>query len=506
MRAVISVYRKEGVERIATVLRDLGYEILSTGGTARYLRERGIEVEEISKVTGFPEILGGRVKSLHPVIHGGILYRDWKEEDRKDIEEVGILPVDFVVVNLYPFEEMMGEDLDLKEVMEFIDIGGPALIRAGAKNYFRVTVVVDPEDYGWVADKLKKGGLTERDRAYLAWKAFNHTAYYDSVIAGYLKKVFDIEEVEREKTVPMRLLKELRYGENPHQKGFLFANPFEEIGIARAEVLQGKEMSYNNYLDADSAVRIALEFPQERVCVIVKHGNPCGVATGKTLKEAFLRARESDPESSFGGIVAFNDTVTADLAEEMTRVFLEVVIAPEYEEEALKVLSRKKNLRVLRFLGLGHTLDIRKVSGGFLVQEEDTSLYEGLDVVTERKPTEEEMEDLIFAWKVCKHARSNAVVIAKDRRTLGIGTGNVSRVDSVRCAIQRARRYSFDLKGAVLASEAFLPFRDSVDLCSEAGISAVIQPGGSIRDKEVIETANQHGIAMVFTRMRHFRH
>ncbi len=506
MRAVISVYRKEGVEEIATVLRDLGYEILSTGGTARYLREKGIEVEEISKVTGFPEILEGRVKSLHPVIHGGILYRDWKEEDRKDIEDAGILPVDFVVVNLYPFEEMMGKDLDLKEIMEFVDIGGPALIRAGAKNYFRVTVVVDPEDYGWVARKLREGTLTEEDRAYLAWKAFNHTAYYDSVIAGFLRRAFEIDETEREKTVPMKLLKELRYGENPHQKGFLYLNPFEEIGVARAEVLQGKEMSYNNYLDADSAVRIALEFPQERVCVIVKHNNPCGVATGKTLKEAFLRAVETDPESSFGGIVAFNDTVTGDLAEEITSIFLEVVVAPEYEEEALKVLSKKKNLRVLRFLGLGQTFEIRKISGGFLLQDEDTSLYDRLEVVTEKRPTDKEMEDLIFAWKVCKHARSNAVVIAKDKRTLGIGTGNVSRVDSVRCAIHRAKKYGFDLKGSALASEAFFPFRDSIDLCSEVGISAIIQPGGSIRDKEVIGACNEHGIAMVFTGTRHFKH
>ncbi len=506
MRAVISVYYKEGVEEIAKALREVGYEILSTGGTARYLKEKGIEVKEISKVTGFPEILGGRVKSLHPAIHGGILFRDWKEEDKKDIEEAGILPVDFVVVNLYPFEEMMKKDLEIKELMEFVDVGGPALIRAGAKNYFRVTVVVDPEDYGWVARKLKEGSLSEKDRAFLAWKAFNHTAYYDSVIANFLKSHFDIEETEKEKTVPMKLIKELRYGENPHQRGFLFGDPFEEIGIAKAEILQGKEMSYNNYLDADSAVRVALEFPNEPVCVIVKHMSPCGVAVGRDLLEAFKRAKESDPESAFGGVVAFNDTVTKELAEEITSMFLEVVVAPEFEEEALRVLSKRKNLRVVRFLGLGHSFEVRRVSGGFLIQEEDTKLFEKLEVVTKRKPTEEEMKDLIFAWKVCKYVRSNGVVIAKDRRTLGIGSGNVSRVDSVRCAISRAERYGFDLRGSVLASEAFFPFRDSVDLCKEAGITAIIQPGGSIRDKEVIEAADQHKIAMVFTGTRHFRH
>ena len=506
MRAVISVYRKEGVEEIAKALRELGYEILSTGGTAKYLKEKGVEVKEISKVTGFPEILGGRVKSLHPVIHGGILFRDWEEEDRKDIEEVGILPVDFVVVNLYPFEEMMKEDMDIKDLMEFVDIGGPALIRAGAKNYFRVTVVVDPEDYGWVARKVREGSISEEDRAYLAWKAFNHTAYYDSVIANFLKSHFGVEEVEKEKTLPMRLIKELRYGENPHQRGFLFGDPFEEIGIAKAEILQGKEMSYNNYLDADSAVRVALEFPNEPVCVIVKHMNPCGVAVEKDLLEAFKRARDSDPESAFGGIVAFNDTVTKELAEELTSMFLEVVVAPDFEEEALLVLSKKKNLRVVRFLGLGHSFEVRKVSGGFLLQEEDTKIFEKIEVVTNRKPTDEEMRDLIFAWKVCKYVRSNGVVIAKDRRTLGIGSGNVSRVDSLRCAISRAERNGFELRGSVLASEAFFPFRDSVDLCKEVGITAIIQPGGSIRDREVIEAADQHGIAMVFTGTRHFRH
>ncbi len=506
MRAVISVYRKEGVEKLAKALQNLGYEILSTGGTAKYLREHGIETQEIAKVTGFPEILNGRVKTLHPVIHGGILYRDWVEKDREEIEELGILPVDVVVVNLYPFEEMMKEDLEEEELMEFIDIGGPSLIRAAAKNYFRVVVLVDPEDYDWVIEKLERGELDKRDRAYLAWKAFSHTAYYDGVISNALKKLFNIEEESKELSVPMRLSSKLRYGENPHQRGVLYTNPLEELGVARAHVLQGKEMSFNNYLDADSAVRIALEFPNDPACVIIKHNNPCGVALGKDLKEAFIKAKETDPEAAFGGIVAFNDRVYDELAEELTSMFLEVVIAPEYDERALEILSRKKNLRVIRFFGMSNSFDIKKVSGGFLLQDEDTQLYEKLETVTKREPTEREMEDLLFAWKVCKHVKSNAVVIAKDRSTLGIGSGQVSRVDSLRCAIQKAQRYGFDLSGAVLASEAFFPFRDSIDIAYEVGITAVIHPGGSIRDKEVFEAADEHGMAMVITGMRHFRH
>ncbi len=506
MRAVISVYRKEGVEEIARALTDLGYEILSTGGTAEYLREQGIEVVEIAKVTGFPEILDGRVKTLHPVIHGGILYRDWVESDRAEIEEHSILPIDVVVVNLYPFEEMMREGLGEKELMEFVDIGGPTLIRSAAKNYFRVVVVVDPEDYRWVARKLREGSLTKEDRALLAWKAFSHTAYYDSVISSALKGLFNVEETAKEMSIPMKLLRSLRYGENPHQRGYLYTNPLEELGVARVEVLQGKEMSFNNYLDTDSAVRVALEFPNDPVCVIVKHNNPCGVAVGEDLREAFLRAKSADPESAFGGIVALNDTVTPPLAEELVSMFLEVVIAPDYEEKALEILSSKKNLRVLKFYGLTHTYDLRKVSGGFLLQDEDTQLYDRLETVTRREPTPEEMEDLLFAWKVCKHVRSNAVVIAKDRRTVGVGSGQVSRIDSIRCAVRKAQRLGFDLRGAVLASEAFFPFRDSVDLAHEAGITALIQPGGSVKDREVIQAADEHGMAMLFTGMRHFKH
>ena len=503
MKALISVYNKQGIENLARVLQDLGYEIISSGGTARYLKERGITVKDVSEITGFPEIFGGRVKTLHPIVHGGILMR---EKDKEDAQRLGIDPIDVVVVNLYPFEEKMKDDLPLEELAEFIDIGGPALIRASAKNFFRVTVVVDPEDYGWVANKLKEGSFSLEDRAYLAWKAFCYTSYYDGLIAGFFQRSFDIEEVPKKASVPMALLRELRYGENPHQRGWLFKDPFDDLGVANAQVLQGKEMSFNNYLDAEAAARVVLEFLNDCVCTIVKHNNPCGVAVGNDPLEAFLKAKETDPEAAFGGIVAFNEEVDGKVAKELASMFLEVIVAPQYSEEALKILSKKKNLRLVRLLGLSFSKDIKKVSGGYLLQEEDTALTEELKVVTEREPTEREMEDLLFAWKVCKHVKSNAVVIAKDKRTLGIGSGQVSRVDSLRCAIEKAKRYGFDLKGAVLASEAFFPFRDSIDIAHEAGITAVIHPGGSIRDEEVISAAKEHGMAMVLTGMRHFRH
>ena len=506
MRALISVYRKEGIEKLAKALEELGYEIISTGGTARYLEEKGIKVKEVSEITEFPEILEGRVKTLHPKVHGGILFRDWVEKDKEEIQKLGIEPIDVVAVNLYPFEEKLKEGLEDKELMEFIDIGGPTLIRAAAKNFFRVVVLVDPEDYDWVIEKLKKGNLTLQDRAYLAWKAFSHTAYYDGVISQAFKKLYSIDTFNKEEALPLKLSKKLRYGENPHQRGYLYLNPVEELGISRSEVLQGKEMSFNNYLDSDSAVRLLLEFPNDKVCVIVKHNNPCGVATGNTTKEAFLRAKEADPVSAFGGIVAFNDVVDLETAKELTSMFLEVVIAPDYEPAALEELKKKKNLRVIKFYGLQYGFDIKKVSGGFLLQDEDSVLYEKLEVVTEKEPTDREMTDLIFSWKVVKHAKSNAVVIAKNGQTLGIGTGNVSRIDALKCAIKKAQEFGFDLKGAVVASEAFFPFRDSVDEMAKVGISAVIQPGGSIRDKEVIEACNEHGIAMVFTGTRHFRH
>jgi len=506
MRAIVSVYDKRGVDELARALKELGYEIVSSGGTAKFLREKGIEVKEVSELTGFPEVLEGRVKTLHPKVHAGILARPWKEEDAEELERLGIGEIDLVVVNLYPFEEKWRELEDLKEITEFIDIGGPALLRAGAKNFFKVTVLCDPDDYPWVVEKLRKGELTERDRAKLARKAFAHTAYYDAVVYRVLGKLTGDEEPLPKEALPLKEGRELRYGENPHQRGFIYGNPLEELGIRNARLLQGKELSYNNYLDADSALKLVSEFSQETVCAVIKHANPAGVAVGSSPAEAFERAKGSDPVSAFGGIVAFNDAVDAETAKKLTEMFLEVVVAPKYEEEALKILSKKKKLRVLEVMGLQREKELRKVSGGYLLQEEDALLYEKLEVKTEREPTEEEWEDLLFAWKVVKHAKSNAVVIAKGKRTLGVGTGNVSRVGALKCAIEKAKELGFSLEGAVVASEAFFPFSDSVEEMAKAGITAVIQPGGSIRDGEVIEACNRHRIAMVFTGTRHFKH
>ena len=503
--ALISVWNKEGVEELARELHSLGYKIVSSGGTAKFLRERGIPVVEVSEITGFPEILGGRVKTFHPKIHGGILYRDWVEEDKKQLEELKIEPIDVVVVNLYPFEEKRRENLELRELLEFIDIGGPTLIRAAAKNFPRVAVLTDPADYGWFIEKLKKGELNEKDRVLLAVKAFSHTSYYDAVIYNTLREILEVDQTLKEETFPARLVEVLRYGENPHQRGWLYKNPLEELGITEAKVLQGKKMSFNNYLDADSAVKLISEIP-ERACAIIKHTNPCGVAVGKTVKEAYQRALEGDPLSAFGGIVAFNDRVDAETAEELTKIFLEIVIAPNYEPEALQILSKKKNLRVLQYAGRTVWKDLKKISGGYLLQEEDTELYRELKVVTEREPTEREMEDLLFAWRVVKHVKSNAIVIAKNKQVLGVGMGLTSRVDALKLAIQKTREFNKDLKGAVVASDAFFPFRDSIDIAAEEGISAFIQPGGSIRDREVIEACNEKGAAMVFTGMRHFKH
>ncbi len=505
MRALISVYYKEGIQDLAKTLYELGYEIVSTGGTAKLLTDMGIKVTKVEELTHFPEILDGRVKTLHPAIHGGILYRDWIKTDKEQINQLGIKPIDVVVVNLYPFEEKLREDLTEQEIMEFIDIGGSALIRASAKNFYRVVVVCDPKDYLWVAQKLKDGTLNLQDRRYLAYKAFSLTAYYDALISRSLGSIFEIEDLPDHFALPLVLGSSLRYGENPHQKGWLLHNPMEQLGITRSRVLQGKEMSFNNYLDADSCAKLVSEL-QRPACAIVKHGNPCGVAIGKDLMQAFEKAFQTDRESAFGGIVAFNDRVNKFLAERLADIFLEVIIAPEFTEDALEVFSKRKNLRVLQFLGYSYSFDIKKVSGGYLFQNEDIIDYEDLKVVSKRYPTDSEFNDMLFAWKVCKYVKSNGVVIAKDGSTLGVGSGNVSRVDSLRCAIERASRYGFELKGSVLASEAFFPFRDSIDLAHQAGISAIIQPGGSIRDKEVIEAVNEYGMAMIFTRTRHFRH
>ena len=510
-RALISVSDKTGVLEFAKELKNLGYEIISSSGTAKYLKENGIDVIEVSQLTGFPEILDGRVKTLHPKIHGGILAIRDNQEHRKQLQENDIKPIDIVAINLYPFENTVKKGADLDEIIENIDIGGPALVRASAKNYKYVAIITDPKDYSDIINELKEyGEITIHTKKKLSLKAFRHTAFYDSIISQVLNEKFEInEDFPENLTIPMRLKSGLRYGENPHQKASLYINPLENgISVADSEILQGKEMSFNNYYDVDSAVLLVKEF-EEPACVIVKHNNPCGVAVAENVKQAYTLALETDPKSAFGGIVAFNKEVDEDTAKELTKLFLEVVVAPSFSDSALEVLKTKKNLRVVKVKNFDKKLegkDIKRISGGYLLQDRNLGLYTELKVVTERQPTEKELEDLIFALKVVKHVKSNAVVIAKDKRTVGIGVGQTSRVDSLETAIKKAKEFNLPLEGSVLASEAFFPFRDSIDTAAKEGIKAVIQPGGSIRDQEVIDACNEHGIAMIFTNMRHFKH
>ncbi|WP_293446344.1 bifunctional phosphoribosylaminoimidazolecarboxamide formyltransferase/IMP cyclohydrolase [Persephonella sp.] len=512
-RALISVSNKAGVVEFAKNLVDLGFEIISSSGTARVLKENGIPVIEVSQITGFPEIMGGRVKTLHPKIHGGLLAVRDNPEYMKQLEEQGIQPIDIVAINLYPFEETVKKGADLDEIIENIDIGGPAMVRASAKNHKFVTVVVDPEDYDFVIKELKEKGETSIEtKRKLALKAFRHTAFYDSVISEVLNQKFGInEKFPEELCIPVRKRSSLRYGENPHQEAAVYVSPTENNGlsIAESEVLHGKEMSYNNFLDVEAAVNLVKEF-DETACVIVKHNNPCGVAVRDNQVDAYTEALSRDPKSAFGGIVAFNKPVELETAKVLTEIFLEVVIAPDFEEEALRFLTdKKKNLRIVKiknFEKQPEGLDYRRISGGMLIQDMDLRLYSEWKVVTDREPSPEEINDLLFAWKVVKHVKSNSVVIAKDKATVGIGPGQTSRVDSLETALKKANEFGFSTDGSVLASEAFFPFRDSIDEAAKHGIKAVIQPGGSIRDKEVIQAANEHGIAMVFTGMRHFKH
>ncbi|MGC8941967.1 MAG: bifunctional phosphoribosylaminoimidazolecarboxamide formyltransferase/IMP cyclohydrolase [Sulfurihydrogenibium sp.] len=510
-RALISVSDKTGIVEFAKELVNLGYQIVSSSGTAKHLKENGIEVLEVSQVTGFPEILDGRVKTLHPKIHGGILAIRDNPQHLKQLNENDITPIDIVAINLYPFEETVKKGADLDEIIENIDIGGPAMVRAAAKNYKFVTIITDPNDYETVIKELKENGDVSIDtRKLLSLKAFRHTALYDSIIATVLNEKFRInEDFPKELTIPMRKKTNLRYGENPHQKASLYVNPIEEgLSVADSEILQGKEMSYNNYLDVEASLLLVKEF-ENPACVIVKHNNPCGVAERDNLYEAYQLALQTDPKSAFGGIVAFNRQLDGKTAKALTELFLEVVVAPSFSEEALDILKTKKNLRVVKIKNFDKEIvgkDLKRLTGGYLVQDRDKGLYETLEVVTERKPTEKELEDLIFALKVVKHVKSNAVVIAKDRRSVGIGVGQTSRVDSLETAVKKAQEFSLPLEGSVLASEAFFPFRDSIDFAAKYGIKAVIQPGGSIRDGEVIQACNEHGIAMIFTKMRHFKH
>ncbi len=517
-RAIISVSDKKGIVEFATELDKLGVQIISTGGTAKILKEAGIQVKLISDLTGFPEILDGRVKTLHPKVHGGLLGVRDSSIHKKQMSEQGIVPIDLIVVNLYPFEETISkEGASLAEAIENIDIGGPAMLRSGAKNYRFVTVVVNPSRYPILIDELKQNqcSLSEGFRFRLAQEAFAHTARYDLAIANYLEGLTKPKggvAFPDELSLALKKVDDLRYGENPHQKAAFYQDYQTTLpGLASAKQLAGKALSFNNLLDLDAAYRLLQEFSTPAT-VIIKHNNPCGVALGENILEAYRKALETDPTSAFGGILGFNRPVDIDLARTITQGFVEAILAPSFTEDALNEFKKKKNLIILALDAAGQsfnekvaTYDYKRIVGGLLVQEADRFPLkkEELKVVTQRQPSVEEIESMIFAWAVTKHVKSNAIVFAKGKETIGIGAGQMSRVDSVQIAIMKAKK---DLQGSVMASDAFFPFRDGIDIASEAGIRAVIQPGGSIRDQEVIQACNEKGIAMVLTGIRHFRH
>ena len=514
-RALISVSDKAGILEFAQKLHARGVEILSTGGTAKILLDNAIPVTEVSDYTGFPEMMDGRVKTLHPKIHGGILAR--RGTDDAVMEEHDIPPIDLIVVNLYPFEATIAkDDCTLEEAIENIDIGGPTMVRASAKNHAHVAIVVDPSDYKIIESELDNndGAISKKSRFKLATKAFEHTAKYDGLIANYLGKIIENDKPKGFATtfnMQFRKAQTMRYGENPHQAAaFYSAEDQTETCIATAKQLQGKELSYNNIGDTDAALECVKQFDDVPACVIVKHANPCGVATGGTILEAYDRAFSTDPESAFGGIIAFNQSLDAETAKKIIdRQFVEVIIAPSIAKDAIEVIKTKKNVRLLEcgeFSAAQPRLDYKRVNGGLLVQEADLALYNELTVVTERAPSEEEMKDLLFAWKVSKFVKSNAIVYAKNNMTIGVGAGQMSRINSARIAGIKAEHAKLQVEGSVMASDAFFPFKDGIEAAAEAGIVAVIQPGGSIRDEDVIEAANKAGMAMIFTKMRHFRH
>jgi phosphoribosylaminoimidazolecarboxamide formyltransferase/IMP cyclohydrolase len=554
-RALISVSDKTGIIDFARELERFDIEIISTGGTAKVLHEAGIKVRDVSEVTGFPEMMGGRIKTLHPRIHGALLGLRDNPEHQATMQDHGIEPIDMIVTNLYPFEETIArEGVTLDEAIEQIDIGGPAMIRSAAKNFYDVAVIVTPALYRKVRDELKanEGAISQQMRARLARLAFMLTAKYDRAITIYLEALnrepragceemqgaaadhFSITQVVKgdevqylpsaewhkgsqaelkpEPSLAGNVLllgskqSDLRYGENPHQKAALYISEEDIGGIANAELLGGKEMSYNNYVDADAAWQLVCDF-EELACAIIKHTNPAGVALGTSPAEAYRKALATDPVSAFGGIVAFNRTIDEQAAQAVTEIFTEVMVAPDYKNQALEILRAKKNLRVLRVSRSKGVegLEYKQISGGLLVQTSDTHELDQADlkVVSRRQPTEAEIRALLFAWVVCKHTKSNAIVYARDGQTVGVGAGQMSRVDSVKIGAMRAQ---LPIKGSVLASDAFFPFRDGIDEAAKHGITAVIQPGGSVRDAEVIAAADEHGLALVFTGVRHFKH
>jgi len=513
-RAILSVTDKTGLADFARKLSGLGVELISTGGTAKLLRDSGIAVKDISELTGFPEMLDGRVKTLHPKVHGGILHRRADSGHRAAVAEHGIQPIDMVVVNLYAFEKTAAKPgVHLDELIENIDIGGPSMIRSAAKNYQDVAVVTSPNDYDSIAEEMAKSGgeLSPATKWQLARKAFATTAAYDSAIASTLERAADNGRgaVQFEEGFPKNLrlsfrkIADLRYGENPHQKAAMYSDDSGK-GVANGHQLQGKELSYNNIVDLQAAWDLAQEF-EEPVVAIIKHTNPCGTANGKTLVEAYKRALECDPVSAFGGVIGVNRIIDGAAAEEMAKLFLEVIAAPGFDEEAKAKFATKKNLRLVQVAPADESWVLKKVSGGMLVQDADVRpLAEAdLKVVTKRSPTVEEKRALLFAWKVCKHVKSNAIVYSRDGQTVGVGAGQMSRVDSCKIGAMKAQ---LPLKGTVAASDAFFPFPDGVEEIAKAGATAIIQPGGSVRDQEVIEAADRHNLAMIFTGVRHFRH
>lgn len=536
-RALISVSDKSGLIEFVSELNKHGVEIISTGGTAAYIRNNGFTVADVSDVTGFPEMMDGRVKTLHPKIHGAFLALRDNAEHVASMTEHGITPIDLIVVNLYPFEATIAKDgVTLEEAVENIDIGGPAMIRSASKNWRDVAVVTDADMYDDVIEEMNanNGSLSFETRQRFAVVAYGRTAMYDMTIAGYLgQQLFGGDEsTSQEADEAENVLKvasgnielnedafannivisaakvsDLRYGENPHQKAALYRT--DVGGIARAEQLHGKEMSFNNYVDADAAWALVNDFDETAVAII-KHTNPSGVGTGTTLLEAYKRALSTDPVSAFGGIVALNRKVDAEVATAIIDVFSEVIIAPDFDDAALDIFKSKKNLRVLRTTNNDQpsTIEYKQISGGFLVQDADVHRLsvDELNIVTNRQPTDDEVKAMLLAWTVCKHVKSNAIVFANGERTLGVGAGQMNRVDSVRIAAMRAERFELDLGGCALASDAFFPFRDNVDEAARFGVKAIIQPGGSIKDDESIAAANEHGITMAFTGIRHFKH
>ena len=508
-RALISVYDKKEIVEFSKALVDLGWEIVSTGGTSKALVNAGIDVIEVEEITNFPEILDGRVKTLNPYIHGGLLYRRDLEEHVKTIEKLNICSIDMVVNNLYPFEETIKNlNSTHEDIIENIDIGGPSMIRAAAKNYKFVTVIVDPADYDKVLDELKiKSDVCLKTKEYLAAKVFNYTAFYDALIADYFNGLTGTKFPEMI-SIPYKQAQKLRYGENPHQQACFYKEVREVSGsISSGKQLHGKELSFNNINDANGALEILKEFDEPTV-VAVKHTNPCGIGSGTDLVEAYKNAYECDKESIFGGIIAANREIDIQVAHMINEIFIEVVLAPSFTEEAISILTLKKNIRLIQIDDITkndyNVMDSKKVLGGLLIQDRNNKLLlDDVKIVTKRKPSEKEMEDLLFAWKSAKHIKSNGIVIAKNKATIGIGLGEVNRYWAAENAIERSKDKAID---SVAASDGFFPFKDSVEALAKAGVRAIIQPGGSIKDKEVIEEADKHDIAMVFTGIRHFKH